>query len=312
LNYGREEGSSVTVQQHAAMQATGRKALTPAQRRSAIGSDAETPAERHILAPAAHVMLNWRRARGLKAIHWLLISFAVGLLAGTFLLTNGTSPLFRFWAGVFLLASEVLAATGQQLARKRPFRSSHAEIVGGLPSILAGFLFILGAARAAALLEGSLWIWLLGLGAGISTVVQCAAFQAAREQYELGAGAGMDIGRETALEISLRRNEAVLRGSKTEQLIWRIYENFRQMQQHLVPAKPQGSADQFWRHNRNRISVWALLSRRMNFIWLAVAALTSAFWPDALVAVFGGIAGAGNLILLLLLLAGWKTLPVHA
>ena len=302
----------MAVQEHAATRTTGRKVLTTAQRRCAVGSDTETPAERHILRPGATILLNWRRAHVLKAVHWLLISFGIGLLAGTFLLTNGTSPLFRFWAGIFLLGSEIAAIAAQQLARKTPFRSSHVEIAGALPPILIGALFILGATRAAASLEASLWIWLPGLAAGVSAVVQCAAFQAAREQYEFAAGAGLASRRETLLEISLRRNEAVVRGNKTEELIWRAYQDFRRMQQHLAPPKPEGSADQFWRRNRNRISAWALLSRRMNFIWLAVAALTSAFWPDALVAVFGGIAVAGNLILLLLLLAGWKTQPVHA
>ena len=299
------------MQKHMALQANRGKALTAAQRRSAVGSDAETPAERQILRPAANMLLNWRRARALKALHWLLISLAMGLLAGIFLLTNGTSPLFRFWAGVFLFGSEIIAITGQQLAGRRAFRSSHSEIVGSLPPILIGFLFIIGITGTAASLEGSVWLWLLGLAAAISTVVQCAAFQAVREQYELAAGAGVAIRRETLLEISLRRTEAVLRGSKKEELIWHTYENFRRMQQHLTPAKPRGSADQFWRHNRNRITLWALLGCRMNFVWLAAAAVVSAFLPDALVAVFGGIAVAGNLILLLLLTIGWKTQPVH-
>lgn len=297
---------------HSAVQATYDKVLTTAQRRSAVGSDIETPAERQILRPSANVLLNWRRARALKALHWLLISFATGLLAGTFLLTNGTSPLFRFWAGVFLLASEIVAITGHQLAGTRKLRSSHAEIVAALPPILIGMVFILGATRTAASLEGSLWIWLLGLATGISTLVQCAAFQTAREQYEFAAGAGDVIHRETLLEISLRRHEATLRGSKTEELIWRAYETFRRMQQRLAPPKPQGSADQFWRLNRNRITLWALLGCRMTFVWLAAGAVASAFWPDALVAVFGAFAGAGNLILLLVLIVGWKTQPVHA
>ena len=300
------------MQHHVAVQASRGKVLTAAQRRSAVGSDAETPAERHILSPAANVLLNWRPARALKGMDWLLISFATGLLAGSFQLTNGTSPLFRFWAGVFLLASEIAAIAGRQSSGKHKLRSSHAEIAGAVPPILIGFLFILGATRTAALLEGSIWIWLLGLAAGIGTVVQCAAFQTAREQYECAAGAGDVIRRETLLEISLRRHEATLRGSKTEELIWRAYENFRRMQQRLAPPKPQGSADQFWRQNRNRVSLWALLGRRMNFIWLAAAAVASAFWPDTLVAVFGGIVGAGNVILLLLLIIGWKTRPVHA
>ena len=110
----------------------------------------------------------------------------------------------------------------------------------------------------------------------------------------------------------MRRHEATLRRSKTEELIWRVYDTFRRVQQHLLPVEPQGSADQFWRLNRNRICLWALLGRRMNFVWLAAATLVSAFWPVALVAVFGGIVGAGNLILLLLLMAGWKTRPVSA
>jgi len=300
------------VQQNAAVQTTGVKVLTAAQRRFAVGSETETPAERHILRPAVLMLLNWRRAHVLKSVHWSLISVAIGLLAGAFLLTNGTSPLFRFWAGVFLLANEILAFTGQQLASARPFRSSHSEIVSGLPPIVIGAMFFLGATRAAAALEGSAWIWLLGLAAGISTILQCTAFEAARRQYQSAAGAGPGVRRETLLEISLRRNEALMRGSKTEELIWRAYQNFRQMQQYLVPAKPHGSADEFWRLNRHRISLWALLGRRMNFVWLAAAALISAFWPDALAAVLGGIFVVGNLILLLLLVAGWKTRPLRA
>ena len=148
---------------------------------------------------------------------------------------------------------------------------------------------------------------------GISTVVQCAAFERANAyEYELAAGGGASARRETLLEISFRRHEAALRGSKTEETIWRVYDNFRRMQQYLVPAEPQGSADQFWRLNRKRISFWTLLGRRINFVWLAAATLVSAFWPVALIAVFGGIVGAGNLILLLLLIAGWKTRSVNA
>lgn len=300
------------MQQHVAVQSPRGKALTVAQRHSAVGSDAETPIERQVLRPAANILLNWRRGRSLTPLQWLLISFAMGLLAGTSLLTNGTSPLFRFWAGVFLLGSEIAVVAGQQMSGRCAYRSSHAEIVWGLPPIVVESLFILGATGTAASLEGSAWLWLLGLAAGISAVVQCAAFQIAREQYELGAGAGLAVRRETLLEISLRRNEAALRGSKTEELIWRAYENFRRMQQRLAPAKPQGSADRFWQLNRNRIALWALLGRRMNFVWFAVAALISAVWPGALVAVFGGITGAGNLILLLLLMIGWKTQPVRA
>ena len=113
--------------------------LTPAQRRFAVENDSETPAERHILRPASHVLLNWRRACLLKATQWSLISVATGLLAGTFLLANGTSPLFRLWAGVFLLASEILAVAGwSESAGMRSVRSSHAEIVRALPPILIG------------------------------------------------------------------------------------------------------------------------------------------------------------------------------
>jgi hypothetical protein len=300
------------LRQHAAVQTCGPQALTPAQRRFAVENDTETPAERHILRPASQVLLSWRHARLLKATHWSLISFATGLLAGTFLLTNGASPLFRFWAGLFLLTSEILAVAGCELAGTRSVRSSHAEIVRALPPILIGALFILGATSAASSLEGSRWIWLLGLAGGLSTVVQCTAFEAAKQQYGLGAGAGAGVRRETLLEISFRRHEAALRGSKTEELIWSTYDDFRRLQQYLVPNQPKGSADQFWRLNRKRISLWALLGRRMNFVWLAAATLASAFWPVALVAVFGGIAIAGNLILLLLLIAGWKTRSLNA
>ena len=300
------------MRQHAAVQTCGHPALTPAQRHFAVENDTETPAERHILRPGSLVLLNWRRARLLKAAHWSLISLATGLLAGTFLLTNGTSPLFRFWAGVFLLASEVLAVTGCELADTRCLGSSHVEIVNALPPILIGALFFLGATATAASLEASWWMWLLGLAAGISTVVQCAAFEGAKRLYQSAAGAGVRIRRETLLEISLRRHEAALRGSKTEELIWRGYDDFRRLQQHLVPNQPKGSADQFWRLNRKRISLWALLGRRINFVWLAAAALVSAFSPVALVAVLGGIICAGNLILLLLLMAGWKTRSVNA
>jgi hypothetical protein len=300
------------LRQHAVVQTCGPQALTPAQRRFAVENDTETPAERHILRPASQVLLSWRHARLPKATHWSLISFATGLLAGTFLLTNGTSPLFRFWAGLFLLTSEILAVAGCELAGTSSVRSSHAEIVRALPPILIGSLFILGASSTASALEGSRWIWLLGFATGLSTIVQCAAFGGAKQQYGLGAGAGSGIRRETLLEISFRRHEAALRGSKTEELIWRAYDHFRRLQQSLVPNQPKGSADQFWCLNRKRISLWAVLGRRMNFVWLAAATLVSAFWPVAIVAVFAGIAVAGNLILLLLLIAGWKTRSVNA
>ena len=178
------------MRQHAAVQTCGSPVLTPAQRRFAVASDIETPAERHILRPASLVLLNWRRARMLKATQWSLISFATGLLAGTFVLTNGMSPLFRFWAGIFLFGSEILAVAGQSIGGQTPGSFEPRGDRERTAALLIGILFILGATRTAASLEGSRWIWLLGVAAGISTIVQCAAFEGAKDQYRLAAGAG--------------------------------------------------------------------------------------------------------------------------
>ncbi len=293
--------------QRDAAQFAGVPVLTPAQRCLAVVADTETPAERHLLRPAAGAILFWRPARSLQAVQWFLLSLAFGLMAGAFLLANSASPLFRFWAGISLLGCEILNLAGLQLAGPRAFNSSHAEILRGFIAILTGFFFLLGVTEAAASLTGSLFVWLLGLTTGASILVQAVAFDGAKRQYERAAGGAASGRRETLLEIAVRRQKAVLRGNATEELIWRCYGFVRRMQQQLVPRDPAGSADCFWRLNRRRIAVWAILSRRMNFVWLAAAAIVSAFEPVALFGVFCAITGAGTLLLLFLLAFGWKS-----
>jgi hypothetical protein len=278
----------------------------------AVAGDTETPVERRFLRPAAVALLEWRRAQSLRAVHWFLFGLATGLIASTLLLTNGSSPLFRFWAGVFLLACEILNLAGLQLAGSRAFGSSHAEIARAFLALLVGIPFMLGATNAAANLAGSILVWPLGIAAAISMVLQAAAFEGAKEQYERGAGGAGSSRRDTLLEVGLRRQRAVLCGNSTEELIWRCYEFFRRIQQYLVPRQPCGSADRFWRLNRKRIAMWIILSRRMNFVWIAVAAIVSAFQPAALLGAFCAIAAGGNLLLLALLALGWKSGPVRA
>ena len=80
----------------------------------------------------------------------------------------------------------------------------------------------------------------------------------------------------------------------------------RRMQQSLVSRAPQGSADAFWRLNRRRMVAWTVLCGDAQLFMIAVAAVVSTFWPDALVAALWLSAAAGNALLGILLLIGWK------
>ena len=286
------------------------RALTPVQRAVAIRNDTLGFSERQLLPPLTQPVLDFCRSRPIAPMHLLLLCFAAAALAAVLLAAGGSSPLSRFWAGIFVFTSLVLELAARKLAGPSALQSVEAQILHLCAGNAVGVLLLLTASCAAASAGNSALSWLTGLIATASAAIHVAAFDAAKSCYMRGAGAGTSERRESALELSMRRHDAMLRSRPREALIWRYYGQFRLVQQYLVPDCPRGSADFFWQLNRRRMAAWTLLGPTMLFSLLSAAAVLSAFWPDALLAMFVLIAGAGNILLVALLLLGWKTRPV--
>ena len=240
----------------------------------------------------------------------LLLSPGMALFAALFLAGGGNSPLLRFWAGIFLLGALVLEFAGREMAAGAVLPARE-ERIAWLCAGIAGLCILPAMSFAAIRVSGSAWNGLIGLLAMGSAAVQVTAYDAAKTRYLKGAGAAISGQHESIFEISMLRREAELRGRKKEAFMWRYYELFRRAQQSLIPPRPAGSAEQFWKLNRNRMRGWALLSPNMILSYAATAAIVSAFRADTLVALLWLIAGAGNLLLLLLLAIGWKIRPVN-
>ena len=289
-------------------------ALTAQQRRATIQAEADGALRAMIFGPAARPILDFCRHRlFISPVHLFALSLVAGLFAALFLTGGGSHPLLRFWAGIFLLGAAVLSICGGELAASRSqapgtvWSTTTIRIVqGGIAAVVA-FFALAGATRAAAVIDDSFWIWLVGIAAMASAGLHALSFDAARTEYVIGAGGGAAESRETLLELSIRAHEALLRGNSLRADFWRHYAKLRRMQQSLVSRAPQGSADTFWRLNRRRMIAWTLLSGDAQLFFIAVAAVVSAFWPDALLVVLWLIAAAGNALFGILLLMGWKS-----
>jgi hypothetical protein len=288
-------------------------ALTTAQRRRTILQETSPWARRRLLEPAASWVLEFCRPHLISADHIASSSAVAGALAGALLIIGGASPLFRFWAGVFLWAALVLdrAAFEQQAHSGIPV-STETNIwrFAGIGAV-AG-LVIIGCMCTAALTAGSGWFCLAAIAATISAAVQMTAYDRAWRQYAHAAGAGIPEQRDRLFELSLRRHDAELRECRNEARFWRAYAYFRLAQELVVPGDPAGSADAFWHYNRRRMALWTLFAPATICVSLSASLTLSAFWPTALDVYFLLLAVSGNLLLLLLLNLGWKTQPVDA
>lgn len=286
-------------------------ALTSNQRRLAILQETTPWARRRLLEPAVRCVLEFCRPRLISTAHVAWASAAAGGLAGSLLIIGGGSPLYRFWAGIFLWAALVCdrAATDQpEHAGIAVSTETNIWWAAGIGVVTA--LMFIGCIGTAALAAGSGWFCLAAIAAGISAAVQMTTYDGAWRQYAHSAGAGIPAQGERLFELSLRGHDAELRECRNEARFWRAYACFRRAQESVVPENPSGSADAFWQYNRWRMALWTLFAPATICVSLAASLIVSAFWPAALDAYFLLVAVAGNLLLLLLLNLGWKTQPV--
>ena len=288
-------------------------ALTTAQRRETILRQTTPVARRRLLEPAVSCVLEFCRPRLISPEYVAWSSAAAGALAGSLLISGGGSPLYRFWAGIFVWAALVLdrAAIDQQEHSAIPV-STEMNIwrLAGIGGIAV--LVIVGCIGTAALTGGSGWFALAAIAAGISAAVQMTAYDGAWRQYAHAAGAGIPEQRDRLFELSLRRRDAELRERPYEARVWQAYACFRAAQELIISANPPGSADAFWHYNRGRMALWTLFAPATICVSVSASLILSAFWLAALDAYFLLLAVAGNLLLLLLLNLGWKTQPVDA
>jgi hypothetical protein len=286
-------------------------ALTSNQRRRAILRETTPWAQRRLLEPAVSSVLEFCRPRLISAHHVAWSSAAAGAVAGSLLIFSGGSPLFRFWAGVFLWAALVLdrAAVDQREHAGIPV-STETNIwrFSGIAGVAA--LIIVGCIGTAALIAGSGWFCLAAIAAGVSAAVQMTTYDRAWRQYAHAAGAGIPAQGERLFELSLRRRDAELRECSSEARFWHAYAHFRRAQELFISGNPVGSADAFWHYNRWRMVLWTLFAPATICVALSASLTLSAFWPAALDAYFLLLAVAGNLLLLFLLNLRWKTQPV--
>lgn len=287
----------------------GAPALTARQRRAAIQAEADGAVYPGIFFPAAKAVVDFCRTHPfIGHAHLFALSLTTGVLAGLFLMGAGAHPLLRLWAGIFLFSAEVMRVAGGQLAHDEAAPAQKIHIAQGSIAIVVGFFVLAGATSAAAAIESSLWIWLLGIVVIASAALHALAFDAARKQYVIAAGGGTPEHSENLLEVSIRAHEALRRGDTLRAKFWQHYAALRQMQQRVVSPAPQGSADTFWRLNRKRMAAWTLLSAGAYVMCLSLAGVVSTFWPDALVAALWLIVAGGNALISMLLLLGWKTI----
>jgi hypothetical protein len=283
-------------------------ALTSQKRRTVIQTQSDGALYARIFIPAAQPILDFcRRRRFIGAFHLFALSAITGTFAALFLMGGAAHPLLRFWAGIFLVAAELFSVSAGQLAdnqllpRKR-LRAAQC----GIGAAIVTFA-LAGTTCAATGIDGSLWILPLGLAAIASAPIQAFAFDGARAEYVIAAGGAAPEFRENLLEMSIRVHDALLRGDGFRAKLWHRYVRLRQMQQSLIPPATQRSADSFWWLNRSRMKKWTLLSPGVQMFCISIAAIVSAFWPDALTAVLWLVGVGGTALLCLLLLVGWKT-----
>lgn len=286
-------------------------ALTAPQRRRTILEETISWAQRRLLDPAVRPVLEFCRPRHISSAHLAWLSEAAAVVAGSVLIFAGESPLVRFWAGIFLWSALAVecAARGMrepsQIVDSTPANIRRIAAIGAIAAII-----VIGVIETAALIAGSGWIWLAGIAATIGAAVQVTAYDAAWRQYAHAAGAGIPEERDNLFELSLNQRAAEMRECRNEARFWRAYTLFRRAQQFLVPWKPAGSADAFWKNNRRRMALWTLFAPWTICCLLSAAMVLSSFWPPALSALFLTLAVPGNFLLLLLLLLGWKIRPV--
>ena len=259
------------------------------------------------------LVLEFCRPRLISADHIAWSSEAAGTLAGSLLIVGGGSPLYRFWAGVFLFAALVLdRAASDQREQSGIAVSTETNIWRATGIGVTAVLIVFGGIITAALAAGSAWFCLAAIAAGVSAAVQMTAYDGAWRQYAHAAGAGIPEQGDRLFELSLRRHDAELREHRNEARFWRAYAFFRLAQESVVPENPSGSADAFWHYNHWRMALWTLFAPATICVFLSASLALSAFWPAALDAYFLLLAVAGNLLLMLLLTLGWKTQPVGA
>lgn len=281
--------------------------LTTGQRRGVILKQASSWPEQWLIAPAVLAISRFSEDRQIPATWLRWAGFALAGWAGALLLMGGaTSPLFRFWAGLFLCAGQFLFSAW--------LRSPAAGRQNWLRDSVPVFAIVLFAAcgeiHASAAIAGSLWLWPAGLAAIVAVAIQTSAYTGIRRQYIRGAGATEAPAEEHPIELQIRAREAELRGRPDEARLWRVYRDFQIWQRWFLPCEPAGSADAFWALNRRRMMLWALFAPDTLCTAAALTNIASAFVPLALPAFIGLISGPGMVMLLLLRLAGWKSRPL--
>ena len=280
--------------------------LTSARRRELVYADTETFAERLIRRFAVDPLLAYCRSRRVLPGHMFGVAFSLGVFSGLFLAAGATSALYRFWAGIFLAGAMVADVAARQALPDGAVRPLKTHLLRLCAGGVIGLFLLSGGSRAAASISGSGWDWLVGLVAAIGAALQTTAFDSAKAQYLVAAGAGIPDQRESLLELGLRRRKAELNRKPMQALIWHYYSRFRRVQHWLSPDCPKSSADRFWRLNGRRMSLWTQLSPAHLFSSLSLFAVVSAFWPAAWPFFLFVFATGGNVLLIGLLAAGWK------
>jgi len=228
----------------------------------------------------------------------------IGVAAGLLLMLGATQPPLRAAAGIVLWIACLFDCADGELARMRREQSLTGMILDGLVDNVVGTAVFLGMTLVMVVSSGQPWLWLLGIFSGLSAAAHVWSYDARKREYLSAIALATP---ESPSSIAARKRQAWAERRYSDVALLGSYQFFRRTQTlglSGMDAAPDPGA--FRKANYRLMRAWTLMGSSMHLAALYVAAIASAFWPNAMLACALFYAVGLNAIFAWLLSRRWK------
>ena len=250
---------------------------------------------RRISAPIVKLLLN----TGVTPNQVTVISLFIGILGAVLLFNNKVSPMV---SAFLIYLALILDCVDGQLARSRDQASLSGRIMDGMVDYLnttSYFIAMVGFSLKNLGGNYSTLIWLLGAGAGLSTLVHSVLYDYYKNLYIAFAIKDYDESLDSIEEINNEYRDAKLHNEWSKIITLLIYTFYLKIQDIFISSSDKRSASGFHndafdedyavvyrRYHRKLTRAWSLLGPTAHVTVISVTSFIAAFDPRAFIYCF--------------------------
>jgi len=250
---------------------------------------------RRLAAPIVKLLLNTKITPNQVTV----VSLIIGIAGGILLLNNHISPIY---SAFLIYLALILDCVDGGLARNRDQASLSGRILDGLVDYLnttCYFIVMIGFSLENLGENHSLIIWLLGIGATLSTLVHSVLYDYYKNLYIAFAIKDYDESIDSIDEINNEYREAKIHKEWTKIITLGIYTLYLKIQDIFVSSPDKSKASGFRddefdeafavvyrRHHRKLTRAWSFLGPTAHVTVISITSLIAAFDPRAFIYCF--------------------------